>query len=126
MYRFASRVSGYLRLPALLLLLLAVQVNPIFAAVGDMHEAARGLAEHLHGANEQALSRDAAHDEDGSGRDLLHALMHASHCCGHLSAIPSTFALALVPALLASAPESILLPAISARIRLDIRPPIGL
>jgi hypothetical protein len=126
MVTFASRVRRYLRLPALVLLLLAVQINPIFAAVGDMHEAARGVAEHLHDRDEHALTQDVAHDEDGQGGDLLHALMHASHCCGHLSAIPSAYALILAPAVMANAPESTVVPAISARLRFDIRPPIGL
>ncbi|MEQ7780309.1 hypothetical protein [Xanthomonas hortorum] len=122
----ASRLRRYLRLPALVLLLLAVQINPIFAAIGDTHEAARGLAEHLHDRDEQVLTQDAAQDEDGQGGDFLHALMHASHCCGHLSAIPSAFALSLPLAVAASAPESGQWQARSVRIRFDIRPPIGL
>lgn len=123
---YASRVRRYLRLPALVLLLLAVQLNPIFAAVGDIHEASRGVAEHLHDRGEHALAQDAAHDEDDQGGDLLHALMHASHCCGHLSAIPSAYALILVQAMMANAPDFTVLPTISARLRFDIRPPIGL
>lgn len=80
----------WLRLPALALLLLVVLANPVLAAVGDLHEATRGVASHLHETGDHALADDGEdHDEAG---DLLHALMHAAHCCGHLNAIPSTFA----------------------------------
>jgi len=81
------RIVRLLRLPALALLVLAVLVNPVFAAVGDLHEFSRGGMDHA-----QALD---AHDHDDAGSqeegtDLLHALMHAAHCCGHLTAILST------------------------------------
>lgn len=80
------RIARLLRFPALALLVFAVLVNPVFAAVGDLHEFSRGT-DHA-----QALD---AHDHDDAGTheegaDLLHALMHAAHCCGHLTAILST------------------------------------
>ena len=77
-----------LRLPALALLLLAVLANPVLASLGDLHElGSRG--EHLHAVSEHgdaASGHEHADGEAGEG-DLLHALMHASHCCGHLTAI---------------------------------------
>lgn len=82
------RIAKWLRLPALALLVLAVLVNPVFAAVGDLHEFSRGGADHA-----QALDSHDHADEAGTqdeGVDLLHALIHAAHCCGHLTAILST------------------------------------
>ena len=77
-----------LRLPALALLLLAVLANPVLASLGDLHElGSRG--EHLHAVSEHgdaASGHEHADGEAGEG-DLLHALMHASHCCGHLTGI---------------------------------------
>lgn len=77
-----------LRLPALAVLLLAVLANPVLASLGDLHELGNGN-EHLHAVNEHAdatTGHDHANGDAGEG-DLLHALMHASHCCGHLTAI---------------------------------------
>lgn len=84
----------FLRLPALVLLMLAIVVNPVFAAVTDLHEAS------LAGAAEFPVASDHVHEglletelgavgEDGTV-DLLHTLMHAVHCSGHVCAIPST------------------------------------
>ena len=77
-----------LRLPALAVLLLAVLANPVFASLGDLHELGSG-GDHLHAVSDHGRA-DPGHDhadgDDGEG-DLLHALMHASHCCGHLTAI---------------------------------------
>ena len=75
-----------LRFPALAVLLLAVLANPVFASLGDLHELGNG-AEHLHVVGEHE-DRAAGHGHDDvDPGDLLHALMHASHCCGHLTAI---------------------------------------
>lgn len=82
------RIVRLLRLPALVLFVLAVLVNPVFAAVGDLHESSRGGTDHA-----QALDSHDHADEagmQGEGIDLLHALIHAAHCCGHLTAILST------------------------------------
>ena len=90
-----------LRLPALALLLLAVLANPVLASLGDLHElGSRG--EHLHAVSEHgdaASGHEHADGEAGEG-DLLHALMHASHCCGHPTALTSwpMPSLAFVPA----------------------------
>ena len=89
MLRFLRhRRVALLRLPALAMLLLAVLANPVLASLGDLHELGNGN-EHLHAVNEHAdvaTGHDHADGEAGEG-DLLHALMHASPCCGHLTAI---------------------------------------
>ncbi len=113
----------WLRLPALALLLLAVLANPVLAAVGDLHEATRGVASHLHDTDAHALADDGDdHDEAG---DLLHALMHAAHCCGHLSAIPSSFA--VLPVHVAHATVTVAdVPAPPSHIpAVSLRPPIA-
>lgn len=99
MYRTVLRqVVKFLRLPALALVVLAVLVNPVFAAVGDLHESSHAGIEHLPapGDHDHDHDHNAGLDEDtpasgeGDGKlDLLHALMHAAHCCGHLTAILS-------------------------------------
>ncbi|WP_334180496.1 hypothetical protein [Pseudoxanthomonas sp.] len=77
-----------LRLPSLAVLLLAVLANPVLASLGDLHELGNGN-EHLHAVNEHADAATGHNHADGDAGegDLLHALMHASHCCGHLTAI---------------------------------------
>ncbi len=113
----------WLRLPALALLLLAVLANPVLAAVGDLHEATRGMASHLHDTGVHALADDGD-DHDGAG-DLLHALMHAAHCCGHLSAIPSTIAVLSVQVSHAAVRVADV-PALSSHVPpLSLRPPIA-
>lgn len=78
------RKTRLLRLPALLLLVLAMLMSPILTAVGDLHEAGHDV---LAGAG-AAASVDN-HDESGrhAEGDLVHAFMHAAHCCGHLGAV---------------------------------------
>ena len=82
------RIVRLLRLPALALLVFAVLVNPVFAAVGDLHESSHGSAEHTQPLDSHDHADNAGMQEEGT--DLLHALMHAAHCCGHLTAILST------------------------------------
>lgn len=96
------RLRILLRVSVQALMLLAVLVNPVLASIGDLHAAAHeaspdaALADgHGHDASDHA--RDTAHDADhgpdhdagtaGDGGDLLHALMHAAHCCGHATAL---------------------------------------
>ena len=75
-----------LRLPAMAVLLLAVLANPVFASLGDLHELGNG-GEHLHVVNEHGDDASGHDHDEADPGDLLHALMHASHCCGHLTAI---------------------------------------
>jgi hypothetical protein len=121
---FRHRMVRALRLPALAFLLLAVLVNPVFAAVGDLHESSRGSSDHA-----QALDSHDHADQTGTqeeGIDLLHALIHAAHCCGHLTAILST-PFAAAPSLFS---DSVPVPDFAAPLsppRTDhFRPPIAL
>ncbi|HYM87350.1 MAG TPA: hypothetical protein VET30_11540 [Pseudoxanthomonas sp.] len=82
------RIAKLLRLPALVLLMLAVLVNPVLAAVGDLHESSHGGVEQTQLTDSHDHADDAGAQEEEV--DLLHALMHAAHCCGHLTAILST------------------------------------
>ncbi|MBO9778175.1 MULTISPECIES: hypothetical protein [Xanthomonas] len=126
MNRIVRQLGRLLRLPALAGLLIAVIANPVLAAVGDVHEAARGTADHLHNADQHTLADESSRDGSPQGGDLLDALMHAAHCCGHLTAVtpafvgaPKTAATALVPQ--TAATLAIAYPATS-----EIRPPIAL
>jgi hypothetical protein len=125
MLHYARQLARLLRLPALAVLLLAVLANPVLAAIGDLHEASRGSSTHLHGAEQHSLADELSQGEDEGAGDLLHALMHGAHCCGHLTAMPSSFALAAaIPARL-DAPRTTHSPQSSARISTTIRPPIA-
>jgi len=85
MYGLSRHCSRLLRLPALALLVLAVLSSPVFTLLGDLHEAGQTSAAHLHDVDthETGIGAEA---QDGDSK-LLHALMHASHCCGHLTGI---------------------------------------
>ena len=73
------RDTRLLRLPALWLLVLAMLMSPVLTAVGDLHEA---------GHDTVAGADLGDHEEDTHEEgDLLHAFMHAAHCCGHLGAV---------------------------------------
>jgi len=124
-HRLIQRLSRVLRLPALAVLLLAVLVNPVFASLGDLHELGSGEA-HLHVVGEHpdnAPGHDHDHDEVDQG-DLLHALMHASHCCGHLTAIvPAAFAVPGMPPA-STAPLADPVPVPPSRPASLLRPPI--
>ena len=115
-----------LRLPALALLLLAVLANPVLASLGDLHElGSRG--EHLHAVSEHgdvASGHEHADGEAGEG-DLLHALMHASHCCGHLTAIVPAPMLVQGMLLPSVAPATDAMPLPPARLASLLRPPIA-
>ncbi|SOD52009.1 hypothetical protein [Pseudoxanthomonas wuyuanensis] len=95
------RLARLLRFPALALLVLAVLINPVLAAVGDLHETGSGAA-HLHDVGDHGATPENGHGDgtpqehdDGDG-DLLHALMHASHCCGHPTALPAYMVVASI------------------------------
>ena len=126
MLRFPRlRRFSLFRLPALAVLLLAVLANPVLASLGDLHELGDG-GEHLHAVNEHA-DAGAGHqhvDGDADEGDLLHALLHASHCCGHLTAIvPALIALPdMPPASAAPLADTVHLP--PSRPASLLRPPI--
>ncbi|MEQ4576488.1 MAG: hypothetical protein ABN502_16365 [Gammaproteobacteria bacterium] len=119
-----AQLGRLLRLPALALLVLAVLANPVLAAIGDLHEASRGSSAHLHDAGAHALAGDPASGDDRAG-DLLHALMHGAHCCGHLTALPSSFMLPAALSPRAVPPRTSHPPHPSARIASTFRPPIA-
>jgi len=126
MPRLLRHSLARLRLPALAVLLLAVMANPLLAALGDLHELGDGN-DHLHALAEHRAAGDGhdAHGDDRGGGDLLHALMHASHCCGHPSAVvPVPMpALAFLPPLAPAAPAVPAQPAVPPDS--PLRPPIA-
>ena len=106
-----SRISRHrwtrlLRLPALALLMLSVLVNPVLAAVGDLHETSHVGAAHAPPveAHDHVDGMGQSGDAPEEGIDLLHALMHAAHCCGHLTAILSGVYVAPTPLFSTSVP----------------------
>jgi hypothetical protein len=118
------RVVRLLRLPALALLMFAVLINPVLAAAGDLHEFSHGNAEHGQPFDSHGHAGNISTQEEGT--DLLHALMHAAHCCGHLTAILSSAFVPHVPLLSNNVPA----PAFAAphsTPRIDpFRPPIAI
>ena len=80
-----------MRLLALCVLLLGVIAQPVMASVGGVHELGHGGGLHSH-VDADAVPDGEGHergdDESGKTRGLLHALMHATHCCGHAPAMP--------------------------------------
>lgn len=124
-HRLIQRWSRMLRLPALALLLLAVLINPVFASLGDLHELGNGSG-HLHAVSDHgdAVGSHEHADGDAGESDLLHALMHASHCCGHLTAIvPAVFAVPGMPPA-SAAPLADPVPVPPSRPASLLRPPI--
>ncbi len=113
-----------LRLPALALLLLAVLANPVFAAVGDLHQSGHGGAGHTQPVDAHAHDEGAGHEEQDL--DLLHALMHAAHCCGHLTAILSSAFVTRAPLRSASVPAPAFVVPHTAPRTDPFRPPIAI
>jgi len=121
-----SVFARLLRMTAMAVLLLAVLGNPVLAAVGDTYEAARGASGHLHdvlphGDNGKQAGAQA---DRSDGADLLHALAHATHCCGHLSAVLPGLLPALAFVGSSEVPSASLLAPSPARPATLIRPPI--
>ncbi|MEJ1095509.1 MULTISPECIES: hypothetical protein [unclassified Pseudoxanthomonas] len=104
MPRHAARTLALLlRQSTMALLMLAALVNPILVAVSDLHDVGAGSG-HSHNADEHGSdlagpdfaehlrSEHGLHGDEGDETDdFLHALMHASHCCGHLTAMYNGF-----------------------------------
>jgi hypothetical protein len=114
-----------LRLPALALLVLVVLANPVLAAVGDLHDAVRGDTAHLHADGVEAAAEQAEAGDGASGIDLLHALTDGAHCCGHLTALPSSYVMPPLLQTAARAPDAMRRLAPSVRPASLIRPPIA-
>ena len=98
-----------LHLPALFLVVFAMLATPVLAAVGDLHEVGHSQVENAgaHGVNDHD-----GNDEHSEG-DLLHALVHAAHCCSHLAAVFESVSMADVRDLMpvAQLPELLAPPA---------------
>ena len=128
LFRVLRQCRFLLRLPALAVLLLAVLANPVLASLGDLHELGGGGG-HLDAVSGHAggiPGNDHGHADGEAGEgDLLHALMHASHCCGHLTAIVP--AAMRVPAmkLLSAAPVAATMAVPRAPATSLLRPPIS-
>lgn len=82
MRRTVRHISRLLRLPALVVLLFAVVSNPLLAAVGDVHELSQASVVHADPAHCDVADDEGTQDDDDAG-DLLHALFHGAHACGH-------------------------------------------
>ncbi len=81
------RRPSLVRLLALCVLLLGVVAQPVMASVGGIHELGHGGGLHAH-AQDHGDEDVPADGDAGKGGGLLHALMHATHCCGHAPAMP--------------------------------------
>ena len=117
-----------MRLLALGVLLLGVTAQPVMAAVGDVHELGHGGALHSHASpgSPSHADDDRTPDESDGGGSLLHALMHAAHCCGHATAMPMP---AVIWQTLAPPDTALALPTVPMPIhRSDklLRPPIAI
>ncbi len=85
MFRHRPRPASPTRSLLRMLLALCVAFAPIVSAACDVHEAQHVAAGALPHADDVPADRDG----DGEDRDPWHALMHASHCCGHAAALPT-------------------------------------
>ena len=63
----------------------AQSAQAVFTLLGDLHESGQTASGHLHDVSAHETTMAAQGQDDDS--KLLHALMHASHCCGHLTGI---------------------------------------
>lgn len=107
------------------LLLLAVICQPVMASLGDLHEAAHGTDLHAAASDPHDDAGTAPAGDEGDRDSLLHAVMCASHCCGHAVAMPAGMAMlpAVAPSRMRAAwPDQVLSPAPLAH---PFRPPIA-
>lgn len=121
--RFLAKLSkqSLLRLSALVVLVLAMLATPVLAAVGDLHEV--GHSEVVDAASQGVDDHDdAGGHEEG---DLLHALMHAAHCCSHIAAVFEGVSLADVADLMPEAQLPDLVAPTQAPRTSVFRPPIA-
>src|SRR3546814_5762794 len=79
-----------LRVFVLGLFALGLVLQPVTAAVGEMHELAHdpsGTHSHDLHAGELDAELAAAGEQDQGGAKTLHVLLHFSHCCGATAAL---------------------------------------
>ncbi|CAD1796386.1 MULTISPECIES: hypothetical protein [Xanthomonas] len=108
------------------LLLIAVLSNPVLAAVADLHQAFLVSGDHLYSPSTQGSEGETSPIGDPQAGDLLDALMHASHCCGHLTAVTPAMLILHAMQVPAVQPQTIKTLAVSFPASSDIRPPIAL
>lgn len=96
----SHRCLPLLRVFVLGLFALALVLQPVLAAAGELHELAHdptGGHQHALHADDVAKELKAA-DEPGDGAATLHTLLHFSHCCSACTAVlPAVKAIALKP-----------------------------
>lgn len=110
------------RLLLLALLALGVAGTPLASALADVH-----MLAHDAGSAHDHVAADADHADAGesAGAQLLHALVHCSHCHGHGSVLPLSAALALAVPAAQVCPHPGALPPLRGRIDSRFRPPIA-
>lgn len=116
-------LSRYLRLPAMVVLLFAVVSNPLLAAVGDVVELSETSAAHADPGNCDQADREGSQDDDQAG-DLLHALVHGAHACGHLVGVATPLFVIEPSFVNVAAPDHAVKPLDSLRPLTITRPPI--
>ena len=80
----------FLRVLALGLFALGLVLQPVMAAMGEMHELAHdpsGTHSHDLHADELDAELAAAGEQDQGEAKTLHVLLHFSHCCGATAAL---------------------------------------
>ena len=80
----------FLRVLALGLFALGLVLQPVMAAMGEMHELAHdpsGTHSHDLHADELDAELATAGEQDHGGAKTLHVLLHFSHCCGATAAL---------------------------------------
>src|SRR3546814_12447706 len=78
------RLLPFLRVLALALFALGLVLQPVMAAVGEMHELAHDPSgTHSHDLHVDELNAElaAAGEQNQGGAKTLHVLLHFSHCC---------------------------------------------
>lgn len=66
-------------------LILGLLVQPVIAAVGELHEGASTARVHAPAPDAQEQATDAA--PESGAPDPLEIVHHIAHCCGHVAAI---------------------------------------
>lgn len=75
----------------LILATLSFVGRPVLSTLGELHATTHAdLATH-------SVHSDHASPDESEGEGVLHGLMHATLCCGHLSALPGSAAVILPP-----------------------------
>lgn len=88
------RCLPLLRVLVLGLFALGLVLQPVMAAVGEMHELAHdpsGMHGHDVHADEIDMELAASGEQDQGGAKTLHVLLHFAHCCGATVALLTVF-----------------------------------